>query len=163
MGWLLADVNADSAIRVGDEPFELGCVDRSGVHVEAARASAEGLDWRIKSIDRAEVYKAHAAGASDVIFPLQASTAPLQISTIGPQDVTHPDVHLCVLESFCRIKPHHCHGAAVRAPRRRLYTVDRGTVLLGIHVILVVLPKAHPHQQQCADRQEAAFESGGST
>ena len=51
MGWLLADVNADSAIRVGDEPFELGCVDRCGVHVEAARASAEGLDWRIRSID----------------------------------------------------------------------------------------------------------------
>ena len=69
MGWLLADVNADSAIRVGDEPFELGCVDRSCVHVEAARASVEGLDWRIKSIDRSEVYKAYAAGASDVIFP----------------------------------------------------------------------------------------------
>jgi hypothetical protein len=61
---LLADPNADSAIRVGDEPFELGCVDRSGVDVEAARASAEGLDWRmrVKSIDRAEVYEADAAG-----------------------------------------------------------------------------------------------------
>jgi hypothetical protein len=115
MGWLLADVNADSAVRVGDEPFELGCVDRSGVHVEAARASAQGLDWRIKSIDRAEVYKPMPLGERRDL-PLQASTAPLQISTIGPQDVTHPDVHLCVLESFCRIKPHHCHDTAVRLP-----------------------------------------------
>jgi hypothetical protein len=77
---LLADPNADSAIRVGDEPFELGCVDRSGIDVEAARASAEGLDWRmrVKSIDRAEVYEADARRrASDVVFPCptQASAA----------------------------------------------------------------------------------------
>jgi hypothetical protein len=86
----------------------------------------------------------------------------LPISTIAPQDVTHADVHLCVLECFCRINPHLCHGAAVRVPRRRLHRVDRGTILLGIHVILVVLPKAYPHQQQCANRQEATFESSGS-
>jgi hypothetical protein len=103
--------------------------------VEAARALAEGLDWRIKSIDPHRSLKSRCRWGERRHLPLHGPGVHGAATNIdGRASRCHsPDVHLCMLEHFCRIKPRHCDSAAVR---RRLHAVDRSTALLGIQVIL---------------------------